>query len=64
MYSSQNTDKDIIFKVYNDSRTVFRLNDIAMLISETNFESLSKRINYYVQKRKLLNPRKGILFGI
>ena len=31
-----------------------------MLIGETNFESLNKRLNYYVQKGKLLNPRKGI----
>ncbi len=60
MYSSLKTNNDLIFKVYNESRTVFRLNDIAMLTGETNFESLNKRINYYVQKGKLLNPRKGI----
>ncbi len=31
-----------------------------MLIGETNFESLNKRLNYYIQKGKLFNPRKGI----
>ncbi len=60
MYSPQNTERDILFSVYNNNKTVFRLNDIAMLIGETNFESLNKRLNYYVQKSKLLNPRKGI----
>lgn len=50
---------DIIFKIYRDSRTVFRINDIAMLIGERKTVSLSKRLNYYVQKGKLLNPRKG-----
>jgi hypothetical protein len=31
-----------------------------MLLGETNFLSLNKRLNYHVQKGKLLNPRKGI----
>ena len=60
MYSSRNIEKDVLFSIYNEGRTVFRLNDVAMLIGETNFESLSKRLNYYVRTGKLLNPRKGI----
>lgn len=60
MYSSQNIDKNIVLSVYSDKRTVFRLYDIAQLTGETNFESLNKKLNYYVQTGKLLNPRKGI----
>ena len=60
MYSSQNAARDIVLSVYKDKRTVFRLNDIALLVGETNFQSLNKKVNYYVLKGKLLNPRKGI----
>lgn len=60
MYSSRNINKDIIFNIYNESRTVFKLTDLAMLFGETNYGSLNKRLNYYVQNGKLLNPRKGI----
>lgn len=60
MFSSQNKTKDLLFSIYSESRTVFKLNDIAMILGETNFESLNKRLNYYVKTGKLLNPRKGI----
>lgn len=52
--------KNFLFEIFNDKRTVYRLNDIAMLLGETNFVQLNKRINYYVKTGKLLNPRKGI----
>jgi hypothetical protein len=60
MYSSQNNEKDLILAVYRESRSVFRLNDIAMLMGVSDFKSLNKRLNYYVRARKLNNPRKGI----
>src|SRR5699024_2725471 len=60
MSSSQHKEKDIVLSIYQSSRTVFRLNDIAMIAGITNFQSLNKRLNYYVQTGKLLNPRKGI----
>ena len=60
MFSSRNIKNDIIFTVYKDIRTVFRLNDVALLIGETNFQSLNKKLNYYVRTGKLQNPRKGI----
>lgn len=60
MYSSQNTTKDVLLKLYQDDRTVFRLNVIAMLTGESDFSSLNQKMNYYVQKGKILNPRKGI----
>ena len=60
MYSSQKINIDIILAIYKDVKTVFRLNDIALITGETNFESLNKKLNYYVHKGKLYNPRKGI----
>jgi hypothetical protein len=60
MYSSQSNEKDLILAVYRESRSVFRLNDIAMLMGVSDFKSLNKRLNYYVRARKLNNPRKGI----
>jgi len=60
MNSSQKVESDLIFNLYNDSRTVYRLNDIALLLGESNFVSLNKRLNYFVRTGKLLNPRKGI----
>ncbi len=60
MFSSRNIKNNIIFTVYNDTRTVFRLNDVALLVGETNFQSLNKKLNYYVRTGKLQNPRKGI----
>ena len=60
MFSSQKIKTDIILAIYKDTRTVFRLNDISMIACESNFQSLNKKLNYYVHKSKLLNPRKGI----
>jgi hypothetical protein len=60
MYSSRKSDQDIVFSVFKDKRTVFRLKDIALLVGETNFQSLNKKMNYYVHTGKLFNPRKGI----
>ena len=60
MFSSQKTGNTMIFAIYQDTRTVFRLIDIALLAGETSFRSLNKKINYYVHSGKLNNPRKGI----
>jgi hypothetical protein len=60
MFSSQKDSNDLIYSLYNDSRSVYRLNDIAMLLNETNFESLNKRLNYFVRCNKIQNPRRGI----
>lgn len=58
MNSSQNI--NLINALHNDVRTVFRLKDVAMLVGETNFDSLNQKLNYCVRTGKLLNPRKGI----
>lgn len=60
MFSSQNNKCDLVLAIYQDIRTVFRLNDIALLTGETNFQSLNQKLNYHVRTGKLLNPRKGI----
>lgn len=60
MFSSQKIKRDIIFTVYQSNKTVFRLNELAMLSGETNFTSLNQKLNYYVRTGKLENPRKGI----
>ena len=60
MFGSQKIKNNIVLTIYKDIRTVFRLNDIAMLAGETNFISLNKKLNYYVRTGKLQNPRKGI----
>ena len=60
MYSSRKANQDIVFAVYKDKRTVFRLNDIALLVGESSFQSINKKLNYYVHTGKLKNPRRGI----
>jgi len=51
---------NFILEIYKDKRTVFTLPDIAMLFPGENTKYLSDRVGYYVQTKKLLNPRKGI----
>jgi hypothetical protein len=60
MNSSLNIKNNIILSIFKDVKTVFRLRDIALLVGEKDFESLNKKMNYYVRTGKLLNPRKGI----
>lgn len=45
---------DLILSLYSDARSVFSLNDVAMLIGESDFKKLNERLNYYVRKGKLL----------
>jgi hypothetical protein len=51
---------DLIYTLYKDERTVFRLKDVAMLLSETDLNSLAMKLNYYVRTNRLQNPRKGL----
>jgi hypothetical protein len=52
-------EKNIILEIYKNSRTVFRINDIALLTGREKDDTLCKILNYYVNTGKLLNPRKG-----
>ena len=60
MFGSHNAGENVLFSLYRDARTVYRLKDIALLTGSTNFESLNNKLNYYVRNGKILNPRKGI----
>lgn len=60
MNSSQNKNKDILYLIYKEKGNVFRFADIAMIVSEQDSASLSRKLNYYVKTGRLLNPRKGI----
>ena len=60
MTGSRNMEESVILAIYMDKRTVFRLNDVAMLTGEDDFNSLNRKLNYQVRKGKLGNPRKGI----
>ena len=60
MNSSRNTDNDILLAIYKEPVSVYRLKDIAILVNETDFNSLNGKLNYDVRSGKLLNPRKGI----
>jgi hypothetical protein len=60
MSSSLISKNNIVLSVYKDIRTVFRLKDIALMVGESDFQSLNKKLNYYVRTGKLQNPRKGI----
>lgn len=60
MFSSRIEKTDVVLAIYRENRTVFRLKDIAILVGEENFQSLNKKLNYYVRTGQLENPRKGI----
>ena len=51
---------NFIIQLYKDQRTVFSLQEIAMLVDESDFSKLKQRINYYVRTRKIKRLRKGI----
>ncbi|MDR2146232.1 MAG: hypothetical protein LBE91_07230 [Tannerella sp.] len=51
--------ENIMLELYKNSRTVFRINDIALLLDKEKDDTLYKILNYYVKSGKLLNPRRG-----
>jgi hypothetical protein len=51
---------DLLLIIYSDRRSVFRLVDVAMLTGQSDSFALARKLNYYVKKGYLLNPRKGI----
>ena len=52
--------ENIMLALSESQRTAFNTKSIALLLNEKRDISLSKRLNYYVNKGLLLNPRKGI----
>jgi hypothetical protein len=51
--------EDVIFEIYKDYRTVFRISDVALLL-ENDDALLYQKLNNLVRKGQLLNIRKGI----
>ena len=52
--------ENIMIAISSSPRTAFNTKSIALLVNEKRDSSLTKKLNYYVQKGLLLNPRKGI----
>lgn len=46
--------------IFQDNRTVFSLNELALLLNESNFKNIKQKVNYYVHNRVLKNVRRGI----
>ena len=51
--------ENILVELHKSPRTVFKINDVSMLIDKEKKNTLYKILNYYVKNGKLLNPRKG-----
>lgn len=51
---------DLIFKLYSDKRTVFTLQEIALLTDIHDFIRLKQQIHYFVKRGRLRNIRRGI----
>lgn len=60
MNSTRNKSVDLIYLLYNNPHTVFRLRDVALLTGESDPLRLGQRLNYYVRTGRLLNPRKRV----
>jgi hypothetical protein len=60
MSGLQNQKTDILLKLYKSPLSVFRLKDVALITGEAEHQLLSAKLNYYVRKGKLINPRKGL----
>lgn len=58
--SSYNQKTNWLLKLYKSPRTVFGLADVALLTSESDPISLTKKLQYQVGKGNLRNPRKGL----
>lgn len=52
--------KNIMLALMESPRTAFSTKTIALMLDEERDGSLTKRLNYYVKKGLLANPRKGI----
>lgn len=46
--------------LFNDPRTVYSLNDLALLLRESNTERLKQKVHYYAQRKIIKNLRRGI----
>lgn len=49
-----------ILTLYQSKRTVFTINEIALITGESERDNLKARLNYYIRKGYLRNVRRGI----
>ena len=49
-----------MLKIYKLKNTVFSISELNLLFNNTKSENLKAKLNYYVKKGDLVNPRKGI----
>ena len=52
--------ENLMLSLSTSPRTAFNTKSVALLLNEKRDVSLTKRLNYYVKRGLLLNPRKGI----
>ena len=52
--------ENLMLTLASSTRTAFNTKSVALLLNEIRGVSLTKKLNYYVRKGLLLNPRKGI----
>lgn len=55
--SSQN---NVLKLIWESTRTVFTIQSLVMMTGISDGVRLTKRLNYYVKKGEILNPRRGI----
>jgi hypothetical protein len=58
--SSYNPESNWLLKLYQSTRTVFGLADVALIAGESDPISLTKKLHYQVGRGNLTNPRKGL----
>ena len=51
---------NFIFDLYKDNRTVFTINEIALLIKESDYSRLKQKVYYYAKKGVIQKVRNGI----
>jgi len=51
---------NLIAKLYEVNKTVFKIKDLSLLWQETNFNNLKAKITYYVKQATLLRLSRGI----
>lgn len=52
--------KDFILTLYSTTQTVFSLKELSLLFPDIPYNNLKSKVHYFVEKKKLQNPRKGI----
>ncbi|MCE2929669.1 MAG: hypothetical protein LW817_08590 [Candidatus Caenarcaniphilales bacterium] len=52
--------KMAIIDIFQSENSVFNLNDLSIILKESNYNRLKNKVNYYVKTQKLIKLRAGI----